>query len=104
MTMKPLTMMNSFGCALVAIAIFIGPTAMAKEKKQQKPNVVFILADNVGYGDMGPYEDIQDPGQFAWVLTPAFKEIDKYKKTLKKYPNPPPPNLTKIPAPELKKF
>jgi hypothetical protein len=20
-----------------------------------KPNVVFILADNVGYGDMGPY-------------------------------------------------
>ena len=21
----------------------------------QKPNVVFILADNVGYGDMGPY-------------------------------------------------
>src|SRR5215468_5546359 len=22
---------------------------------QQKPNVVFILADNVGYGDLGPY-------------------------------------------------
>ena len=53
--MKPLTVLNSFGCALVAIAFFIGPTAMAKEKKQQKPNVVFILADNVGYGDMGPY-------------------------------------------------
>jgi len=22
---------------------------------QQKPNVVLILADNVGYGDLGPY-------------------------------------------------
>jgi arylsulfatase A-like enzyme len=55
MTMKPLTMLNSFGCALVAMAIFAGTPAMAKEKKQQKPNVVFILADNVGYGDMGPY-------------------------------------------------
>jgi arylsulfatase len=22
---------------------------------QQKPNVVFILADNVGYGDLGAY-------------------------------------------------
>ena len=21
----------------------------------QKPNVVFILGDNIGYGDMGPY-------------------------------------------------
>jgi len=24
---------------------------------QQKPNVVFILADNVGYGDLGTYGD-----------------------------------------------
>ena len=52
--MKPLTKLNSFGCALVAIAIFAGLPAMAKEKKLKKPNVVFILADNVGYGDMGP--------------------------------------------------
>jgi hypothetical protein len=28
------------------------PTAKAQEKK---PNVIFILADNVGYGDLGPY-------------------------------------------------
>jgi len=53
--MKPLTILNSFGCALVAIAIFAGLPAMAQEKTQKKPNVVFILADNVGYGDMGPY-------------------------------------------------
>lgn len=54
--------------------------------------------------EMDPHEDLQVAGQFAWALTPANKVIDKYKETLKKYPNPPPPNLTKIPAPELKKF
>lgn len=53
--MKPLTMLNSFGCAFVAFAIFANLPAMAKETKHKKPNVVFILADNVGYGDMGPY-------------------------------------------------
>ena len=33
------------------LAFVVGP-ALAQ---QNKPNVVFILADNVGYGDMGPY-------------------------------------------------
>jgi arylsulfatase A-like enzyme len=33
-------------------ANFVALSAMAQEKK---PNVVFILADNVGYGDLGPY-------------------------------------------------
>jgi arylsulfatase A-like enzyme len=38
-------------CSLVGATILAAPPAAA----QQKPNVVFILADNVGYGDMGPY-------------------------------------------------
>ena len=53
--MRPLTMLNSFGCVFVAIAILASLPAISQEKKQNKPNVVFILADNVGYGDMGPY-------------------------------------------------
>jgi hypothetical protein len=36
---------------LIALAVAIVP-ALAQDKK---PNVVFILADNVGYGDLGPY-------------------------------------------------
>lgn len=32
--------------------IDVGGTAQAQDKK---PYVVFILADNVGYGDLGPY-------------------------------------------------
>jgi arylsulfatase len=54
--------------------------------------------------EMDPHENIQVAGQFAWVLTPVNKVIAKYQETLKKYPNPPAPNLTKIPAPMLKKF
>ncbi len=39
------------GCGVVGATIFAALPAVA----QQKPNVVFILADNVGYGDLGPY-------------------------------------------------
>src|ERR1700757_3380193 len=43
------------GClGLVASLAFLVATQPASAQ-QQKPNVVFILADNVGYGDMGPY-------------------------------------------------
>src|SRR5437588_8375229 len=36
---------------LVAIALDVAPVLA----QNSKPNVVFILADNVGYGDLGPY-------------------------------------------------
>jgi arylsulfatase len=39
------------GLTMVGASIFATVPAAA----QEKPNVVFILADNVGYGDMGPY-------------------------------------------------
>jgi len=38
----------------LALILLVG-YARAQETQHQKPNVVFILADNVGYGDMGPY-------------------------------------------------
>ena len=41
---------GAFGFAL--LAFYLSPAAQAAETK---PNVVFILADNVGYGDLGPY-------------------------------------------------
>src|SRR6266478_4358058 len=44
---------------LGALAIGVGLIAqsfiVATASAQLKPNVVFILADNVGYGDLGPY-------------------------------------------------
>jgi len=35
------------------VAAVAGTSAVAQQS--QKPNVVFILADNVGYGDLGSY-------------------------------------------------
>ena len=37
---------------LMAVTFFASPPINAEEKP---PNVVFMLADNVGYGDLGPY-------------------------------------------------
>ena len=46
--MKRNTMLRTLGCAIIAAATFAALPAMAQ---QNKPNVVFILLDNVGYGD-----------------------------------------------------
>ena len=40
------------GCTLIAALTFSVTQVLAQGAK---PNVVFILADNVGYGDLGPY-------------------------------------------------
>ena len=39
--------------AMMQVAFFDSEIAFAQQSN--KPNVVFILADNVGYGDLGPY-------------------------------------------------
>ena len=43
-----------------------------------KPNVVFILADNVGYGDLG-----------CWPMIEALTEVEKYYQTWKDHPTRP---------------
>jgi hypothetical protein len=40
----------------LAQLVWVSPLVAAPASAQQKPNVVFILADNVGYGDLGPYD------------------------------------------------
>lgn len=39
----------------VLTVLFLMAAATQSVAQQQKPNVVFILADNVGYGDLGAY-------------------------------------------------
>jgi arylsulfatase len=60
-------MLRFFACALLATACAALP-AMAQEKK---PNVVFILADNVGYGDLGPYGG----GELRGAPTPRIDQL-----------------------------
>jgi len=40
---------------LLLAAFFLVMAITQPAAQQQRPNVVFILADNVGYGDLGPY-------------------------------------------------
>jgi len=57
----------SLGRALIGATMFAALPAAA----QQRPNVVFILADNVGYGDMGPYGG----GELRGYPTPRVDEL-----------------------------
>ena len=45
------TALKHFASALTLLALIGSATAFAQQNN--KPNVVFILADNVGYGDLG---------------------------------------------------
>lgn len=46
--------------------------------------------------EMDPHEDLNVAGLFGWAGDPALKAVWEYKETLKKYPNPPAPNITKF--------
>ena len=66
--MQRRTMMRTLGCA-VATATFA--TALPAMAQQNKPNVVFILLDNVGYGDLGPYGG----GELRGAPTPRIDQL-----------------------------
>src|SRR6266446_3392553 len=53
--------------SLLAVTLDVAP-ALAQNSK---PNVVFILADNVGYGDLGPYGG----GELRGAPTPRIDEL-----------------------------
>ena len=64
---------------LVAICATLGSLeAVAADKK---PNVVFILADNVGYGDMGPYGG----GELRGAPTPRIDQLAREGLRLTQY-------------------
>ena len=47
------------GCVLAGVTIAIAATpqdAAAATQKADKPNVVLMLSDNVGYGDIGAFQ------------------------------------------------
>jgi arylsulfatase len=46
--------------------------------------------------EMDPHENLNIVGLFGWTVGPGLEAVKKYEETLKKYPNPPPANLTKF--------
>jgi arylsulfatase A-like enzyme len=63
--------------SLLAVTLDVAP-ALAQNSK---PNVVFILADNVGYGDLGPYGG----GELRGAPTPRIDELAREGLRLTQY-------------------
>ncbi|HTP50044.1 MAG TPA: arylsulfatase [Anaeromyxobacteraceae bacterium] len=61
------------------LAAVVAPTTILAAEK--KPNVVFILADNVGYGDMGPYGG----GELRGFATPRTDQLAREGIRLTQY-------------------
>jgi arylsulfatase len=68
---------------------------------QRDPGMFSASAPMAGYPkiyniEMDPHEDLQVGALFGWVAGPPLEVVEKYKETLKKYPNPPAGNLTRF--------
>jgi arylsulfatase A-like enzyme len=68
---------------------------------QREPGPFSASAPMAGYPkvyniEMDPHEDLIVGGLFGWVSGPALKTVDEYSETVKKYPNPPAPNITQF--------
>src|SRR5437660_6153166 len=57
----------AIGICLI-VQLFVGAAAYAQ---QQKPNILFILADNIGYGDIGVYGG----GELRGAPTPRIDQL-----------------------------
>lgn len=68
---------------------------------QRQPGIFSSSAAMAGYPkiyniEMDPHEDLIVAGLFGWAGEPALKAVEEYLGSVKKYPNPPAPNLTKF--------
>ena len=66
---------------LVGALALVGAASASAQEPQQKPNVVFILADNVGYGDLGPYGG----GELRGAPTPRIDQLAREGLRLTQY-------------------
>src|SRR5512140_3642106 len=67
--------------AAVAVSAAILAAWPAMAQTASKPNVVFILADNVGYGDLGPYGG----GELRGAPTPRIDQLAREGMRLTQY-------------------
>ena len=68
---------------------------------QRDPGMFSASAPMAGYPkiyniEMDPHEDLQVGALFGWTAGQPLEVAEKYKETLKKYPNPPAGNLTRF--------
>jgi len=70
-------------------------------RPQREPGIFSAKAPMAGYPkayniEMDPHENLVVAGLFGWVSGSALKAVEEYLETLKKYPNPPAPNITQF--------
>jgi arylsulfatase len=68
---------------------------------QRQPGMFSVNAPMAGYPklyniEMDPHEDLVVGGLFGWASGPALKVVEEYLASVKKYPNPPAPNITQF--------
>ena len=66
---------------------------------QREPGPFSAMAPMAGYPkayniEMDPHEDLVVVGMFGWITDPLLKAVEEYLASVKKYPNPPAPNIT----------
>jgi arylsulfatase len=72
---------NTFAVTGLMIALGIACLLAQVAEAQERPNVVFMLADNVGYGDLGPYGG----GEVRGAPTPRIDELAREGLRLTQY-------------------
>jgi arylsulfatase len=73
----------------------IGPQRQPGIFSANSPLAGYPIAYNI---EMDPHEDLVVAGLFGWAAGPPLEEVRKYMESVKKYPNPPAPNLTQFPS------
>ena len=68
---------------------------------QHQPGMFSASAPMAGYPkvfniEMDPHEDLIVGALYGWVSGPMLKVVEEYLQSLKKYPNPPAPNITQF--------
>src|SRR4051812_25200174 len=62
---------RDIGLALLGLLAFAMVAPASAQSQQQKPNILFILADNIGYGDLGVYGG----GELRGAPTPRIDQL-----------------------------
>ena len=62
---------RDIGLALLGLLAFAMVAPASAQSQQQKPNILFILADNIGYGDIGVYGG----GELRGAPTPRIDQL-----------------------------
>ena len=68
---------------------------------QRQPGIFSASAPMAGYPkayniEMDPHEDLNVFGLFPFAAEPALKVVEEYLASVKRYPNPPAPNVTQF--------